>query len=100
MWQPRSLLRSAKMLASGRCWRAEDVGERGWRLAAWPHREREAMREAMRLAVVVVRILTEQQHPDLLRRHQPQRVEDVLLWRKDGVRRALGGHECVQLGEI
>jgi hypothetical protein len=54
----------------------------------------------MRLAVVVVRILTEQQHPDLLRRHQPQRVEDVLLWRKDGVRRALGGHECVQLGEI
>jgi len=48
----------------------------------------------MRVAVVVVGILTEQQHPDLRWRHQSQRVEDVLLWRKDGVRRALGGHEC------
>ena len=74
----------------------EDVGERGRRLHARADREG----EPVRLAVAVVRVLTEQQHRYLVERREAKGVEDVPLGREDLVPLALGVDEGLELLEV
>ena len=54
----------------------------------------------MSLPNIVIRVLPEQQHADVIQRRQLQRIEDIGFRREDFMLTTLISHEVRELGEI
>ncbi len=74
----------------------EDVPQR-WRLR---HARTDGEAEAVGLAGAVVRVLTEDDHLDLLERGEVQCGEHLVVGGVDGVLRPLVSHESLKLGPV